>query len=168
MAGPLTIQKVPKGALGLLAMKGSGQLPADLAPNVQGTVALDPGYLMQDWREAYLVTPNATTNNTNYVGLPLVPEGEMWMVKQIGIFCPLVGAGAGWWMPAVRRATSTTRVQVIGTQVNWTAGDRSAWGRTFLDYELIALPNDGFCLYNIQGNFVTPVDIVVNYYRIPI
>jgi hypothetical protein len=84
VAGRYTIQRAPKGVLDLFSMKGTGDLPTDLHPEITPIVDLSAYYL------ADLITAKQTTTSvvnlggiwgpTAVVGVAPVPAGEIWLV----------------------------------------------------------------------------------------
>lgn len=82
MAGPLTIQRYPRGLLDLLGSKSSGDNPTELAPTVAGII--DLGYMYQfDKVEGRTATTNVVNLNGAWgvTGPTLVvPAGEVWLL----------------------------------------------------------------------------------------
>lgn len=111
MAGPLTIQRFPRGLLDLLSLKGTGQAPTDLAAEIRGVIDLTQVYLQDR-----LVTGLFSTAAVNAVGdisatNSNVPSGELWVAYHLAI-AGTVPAGATYRVrPAIFRRTGT----VIGT-----------------------------------------------------
>lgn len=85
MAGPLTIQRYPRGLLDLLGSKSSGNNPTDLVPMVQGII--DLSYMYQ-FDKVEVVS--ATTNVVNLTGAwgvtgtgATVPAGQLWLLHNL-------------------------------------------------------------------------------------
>ena len=80
MAGPLTIQRVPRGLLHALAMKGTGDLPTELAPSIVGTYDVTTLYLGDNLRSLSSATSQPLTVDAFYSAPALqVPAGEIWL-----------------------------------------------------------------------------------------
>lgn len=80
MAGPLTIQRVPRGLLHALAMKGTGDLPTELAPAVVAMYDVTALYLGDNIRNTTLATSQPITADAWYSAPGLGPQpGEIWL-----------------------------------------------------------------------------------------
>jgi len=73
MAGPLTIQRVPRGMLDWLDMKGTGQLPAELADQLRATIDSTYCYLIDKLYYQNGAQGRNTSGNTQYPALHTVP-----------------------------------------------------------------------------------------------
>lgn len=99
MAGLGTVQRIPRGFLEMLSMKGTGQLPSELNPNLQAVV---------DARDLYLADVfDSFTCNTNVaavtgrfdsatVGRITVPSGELWLLQQMSVTSTDMAAGESY------------------------------------------------------------------------
>lgn len=171
MSGPLTIQRIPKGLLDALNMKGSGQTPMDLAPMVSAQFDATVLYL-QDIRRVngpiVMATPNLGAYQTN-VG-STVPSGEMWMMIQamFRLTTDATGGGRfaiGYGTPG--NTPSQTFALFPSDQVI-TAGTASnySYGRAFQLGELILPPGYNIGIYT--GALTASVSGAMNleYYRL--
>jgi hypothetical protein len=152
MSGRLTIQRVPKGLLDALNMKGSGDTPTDLAPLVQSQFDSTTLYL-QDIRRIngpnVMANPSAGSYTTN-AGLT-VPAGEQWMMIQalFRLTTDVTGAGRfalGYGTPGATPVCvfaffETDQVIAAGTAANYNYGRRFQFG------ELILPPGYNIGLY---------------------
>lgn len=94
MAGPFTIQRVPKGLLDLLNMKGSGLLPQDLGPNILGTLELLELYAQEKFVSARTATATANLNGFWAIsGTTGVPDGEIWLLTALTASSSNMAAG---------------------------------------------------------------------------
>jgi hypothetical protein len=121
MAGPLTIQRVPRGLLHAFAMKGTGDLPHDLSPTVFASYDATPLYLQDNARSVWGQSGNvaATGFYSSVTSNLIVPPGEQWILNQFSATCPVVGAGnAGWVISVgyVRKAPYTASINVLATK----------------------------------------------------
>ena len=85
MAGPLTIQRYPRGLLDLLGSKSSGDNPTQLSPVVVGQIDLSALYQF-DKVEARSATTNVANLNGAWAvtGSNLtVPAGELWLLHNL-------------------------------------------------------------------------------------
>lgn len=91
MAGPFTIQRVPRGVLELLGLRGSGDLPHEMAQEIRATLDIGPFYGFD-----LLRTPSslvaAVANGWNTTAALTVPAGEIWVVTNATVQW---GSGAG-------------------------------------------------------------------------
>jgi hypothetical protein len=85
MAGPLTIQRAPKGLLDLLAMKGSGALPTDLANELRGVIDTSYLYLQDGVRVAVGSAAGNATGAVQYPAAHIVPPGEVWVLNWVSM-----------------------------------------------------------------------------------
>jgi hypothetical protein len=94
MAGPLDIQRLPKGLVDLFGMKGTGDSPHLLSEFVFTSAEITDLYTADR-----LISTGGTTaaavnaaGNAAFVGTS-VPPGEMWLVQNITAFSPALAAG---------------------------------------------------------------------------
>jgi len=96
MAGRLTIQRFPKGLPGALAMKGTGDVPTELAPQILGVFDTTTLYFQDQRRQAVGQTaggaPLGPTRPTS--GTVIVPAGEFWIVTGMATYT-VASLGAG-------------------------------------------------------------------------
>ena len=82
MAGPLTVQRVPRGVLDYLGLRGSGDLPHELSNQVQLSVEAGALYGMDLLRATSKLLLALGTGFTTDSTLT-VPSGELWVVANI-------------------------------------------------------------------------------------
>lgn len=164
MAGPLDIQKVPRGLLDALGLKGSGRSPVALAPETRLTFPSDWAYLYDAATRTQGVNLTGTNGfNTSWT----VPFGECWIVTQL---TGLVTNGVGVtcvMAPAVIRIGATLFPQVYGPPVSCVASMQTCTGFNFDIGAMILRPGDvgGVFLTSVAGG--TPTSAVpVEYYRL--
>lgn len=94
MSQEFQIQRIPRGLLDLLGLRGYGDTPHLLGQNLVGTVDLSPLYLLD--RQETIIT---NTNNLAGVGfyqtaaIGEVPEGEMWILSNVTALSNALAAG---------------------------------------------------------------------------
>jgi len=171
VAGPLTIQRVPRGLLGFLGLRGSGQLPSELSPTIAGVVDATVLYARDDFRWARAAEPAANTSWLKYA-TQTVPQGEIWVVCSMWA---VAGTGAAVTIqalrPALRRADGglfdnyITNEQQVPVAIN--SDVRLGW--SFPWGQLILAPGDiiGLALQGVAGGNAS-VSFGVEYYRMPI
>lgn len=98
MAGRLDVQRFPFGALDLLGLKGSGEMPTELEPQLRGNIDLTQFYLNS--LRARIVSTTAVVNAPGWfpvAGGP-VPATEIWAVVNVTVFPTpaLLGAGEAY------------------------------------------------------------------------
>lgn len=153
MAGPLTIQRYPRGLLDLLGSKSSGENPTDLVPAVQGTI--DLSYMYQ-FEKVELV--NATTNVVNLTGAWgvtgtafTVPAGELWLLHNLTVTANAqLAAGESYRIrAAIFRAQWTNWQLGSDTGVGSGVGTRPSIGWQFERPEILR-PSDSVGLFAEQ------------------
>jgi hypothetical protein len=97
VAGPFTIQRIPKGLLDFLSMKGTGQTPAELEPRLSSVI--DTTILYMAERQAGLITNtgNIAADGTNFFvsSIGTVPDGEVWIPVYASVNRDAAGLTAG-------------------------------------------------------------------------
>jgi hypothetical protein len=97
VAGPFTIQRLPKGLLDFLSMKGSGQTPTELESALRSVIDTTPLYLAD--RQASLITNtgNIVADGTQAFASTVgtVPNGEVWMPIAASMSRATAGLTAG-------------------------------------------------------------------------
>lgn len=167
MAGPLTIQRVPRGLLDLLSLKGAGQLPTDLGDRISGTIELGDLYLQDRVQTGAFTTGVLAAIGDAAALLSSVPAGELWVAYHLAIGAT-IGVGASYTLrPAIFRRTGS----VIGTYApnngSWTAGQRCAIGWDLRPALLWPGDNFGCCVEAVTaGN--TNFNVYLYYARLTI
>lgn len=169
MAGPFTIQRLPKGLLDFLAMKGSGQTPTELEDRLRSVIDTTPLYLAD--RQAGLITstPNIAADGQNFFvsTIGTVPNGEVWLPIVASVQRDPGGLTAGndyqFWLaakvaqfPTVIFPGPSGRCLSPGGGYNGYAFDR-----------LVMQPGDRFSIFT-QGTYAGTNALVFNlwYYRL--
>ena len=93
MADRFTIQRVPRGVLELLGLRGSGDLPHDMAQEIRATLDIGPFYGFDLLRtpSSLLSAMSAGFNTSTAL---TVPAGEMWAVTNISAEISTAAASA--------------------------------------------------------------------------
>jgi hypothetical protein len=176
MAGPLTIQRVARGLLSALAMKGTGDLPHEISPTLFVGYDATPLYLQDAARYA-----QNTTVNINAAGLfsggITVPDGEMWLLTNMSIAVPVLAAGNTNWTLSggyVRKTSSAAALQcVLPSQGPIILGQSQSFGITFGLAQVILRPADYLAVQIHNGataTFANNVAVLVqaDYYRLEV
>jgi hypothetical protein len=141
-ARELTIQRVPRGLLDLLSMKGTGRTPTELQDRLQGTIDLTQSYLQDRLVTAVFSTAAvAAVGDVNAIGSN-VPPGELWIAYHLAIAATVAAGNSYRLVPAVFRRTGT----VIGNY-----GPRA---QAYAATERVCLG------WDLQGSFLWPGDSV--------
>lgn len=127
MAGPLTIQRVPKGLLDYLSLKGSGNAPTELAEKVSGIVNLTEIYLQDRVQTGNFGTGAiAAVGDVNATG-GTVPFGEIWFAYHLAISGTVAAANTYRLCPAIFRRTGLT-ISTYGPRQAYLATERVSLG----------------------------------------
>jgi len=96
MAGPLTIQRFPKGLIEILGMRATGDTPAQLAQDVSGDLDLMDHYLLDRCRDLAITTGVAIpAAGVTTMGTASGPgAGFIWLVYDIWVQFGAVAAAA--------------------------------------------------------------------------
>jgi hypothetical protein len=172
VADSLTIQRFPRGLLGLLGTQAGGDTPQQLSPIAGGVVDLLPFYTADLRRTAQANVGNVGAAGTLFVGSSVVacPVGEMWLVHEAGAQCTAAAPAA----TTARIALALERLQ--GTTVVYAFDERAvATGEIVnvsLHFEvpLVMLPGDvwGIFCAAMAGGPIGPFFMNVTYTRIQI
>lgn len=168
MAGPLTIQRVPRGLLDFLGLRGSGRLPNDLTPEIQAQIDATVLYALDDFNWVRGTDGAANTSWLKYAP-QTVPAGEMWVVASCWATCATGAAvTVGSVRPAIRRAAGGLFDNYISNESQATIAVNSdaRYGWTFPWGQLVLLPQDiiGVALQNVAGG-AAAVSFGLEYYR---
>jgi hypothetical protein len=168
MAGPFTIQRVPRGLLDFMGLRGSGQLPQELDDRIRATVDATVLYARDDWKWAY--QQNVLSTSWLKTATHTVPQLEMWVISTCWATC-LTGPGvtAISRRPAIRRANAGLFDNYIDHNAQFPVPENGdvRYGWTFPFGELILAPGDvmGATLEGITGG-IAAVGFGLEYYRI--
>lgn len=167
MAGPLTIQRFPKGLLGLLDMKGSGQTPPDLSSIVQPQIDVSALY-MADARRSLGggAGPNVLLGFAFNNGSK-VPEGEMWVVNNITVTVTTGGAVTGEYAAGYQDNGSNSFVvsPYMTVPISQTV---VGIGVQFAPWSLVLMPGYKVGIWGKNLTGLTTSQIWVDYYRVPL
>ena len=86
MAGPFTVQRIPRGLLDLLSMKGGGFFPTELMPQVMPSIELLDWYGFE-LRSSPPISGTAVVNANGpwAAAAATVPPSELWAVYNITV-----------------------------------------------------------------------------------
>lgn len=173
MAGPLTIQRVPRGLLHALSMKGSGELPAELASQILGTFDTTAFYLGENVRGASGALQTAADGWVTSGSLT-VPAGELWLVNNLSWSCSNIAAGDSFsFTPGYLRKTtqgvlgfSEAKASVVGGA----AGTQDQVNGLWFNRWLIAYPADTFGGTFFNGTYAgnPTITMTADYHRLEI
>jgi len=170
MADRLTIQRFPKGLLGLLGMQVGGDTPQALAPDTQGVVDMLDFYTA-DLRKTTQISQANITAAGQLITTSVVPNGEIWLMRDFSF-------------QSTAAAPAATAAQlVIGHVQNFTGagllfplaeseqigpGDSSIFGKHF-ERPDVWLPGDGvflFCNRMTAGGPISAIFLNMAYSRV--
>lgn len=171
MAGPLTIQRVPRGLLHALNMKGMGQLPSELAGQIVGIFDCTDLYLGDNIRSA---SGGITLSSDAWAtsGQLTVPAGEMWLVNHYSWQCGNTAAGTAADVVGgfIRKFTngvnvfSSTWQRVTGGAGGIGDGAQGQW----FDRPIAVYPGDTFGVIGYNGTWGGNITVTgtVDYFRL--
>jgi hypothetical protein len=167
MAGPQTIQRLPRGLLDALQMKGTGDLPhllgAELVANYDATELYLADRLTSQSSNIKNFTSGATNNNLNIV----VPQGEIWLVFAVGgLFQTGVGASITNGQVLLARSNPTISGYPIHTDRLTLAASFTTWYGGQLNRIAIMLPQDQLQLACSAAVASATASITIEYYRL--
>jgi len=97
MAGPLTIQRFPKGLIEILGMRATGDTPAQLAQDVSGSIDLIDHYLLDRTQDKLLTSisiPAVGEINMGVAGVAGPLPGFIWLVYDLAVRLPTPAAAS--------------------------------------------------------------------------
>lgn len=152
MAGPFDVQRVPRGLLDALNMRGGGQTPKMLAQELAGSFELRELYA-QDNRIQVDALGGAPAAGFNTSGTATVPAGELWVVTHLGVF---VSNGVGVSItlaPAYQVNATSAFSRTVGAYTTIGASVIVQVGQQFGFGELVLLPGmqAGYFAHSITG-----------------
>jgi hypothetical protein len=82
------IQYAPLGLLQFLQLKQSGENPNTLLGSIAPTLDVLPFFMANAMEFEQAATNIPPGGGSNYALLPIVPNGEIWLVHQASVICP--------------------------------------------------------------------------------
>lgn len=174
MAGPLTIQRFPKGLLGLLGSQVGGDTPAELAP--AAVAVLD---ILQFYGSDLRQNAQVNVGNLAVGGFTLIStnatscaSGEIRLLHEFSVQCSTAAPAATdiTVAVAIQRAQGAPVMFTFEPRQNVQAGDFLALGVHF-ETPLLMLPGDALGIVtprSAAGGPIGPCFIQSCYTRIPI
>lgn len=163
MAGRQTIQRVPRGLLDMLLMKGTGDTPTELAAQVLGTIDLSQLYQNDKMEQVTGTTSTINLNGFWGVGSGMtVPAGELWLLHNLSAyFVTNLAAGEEYQIGCAIFRAQWTYVQLSPNYSPLCSGinDRPAVGWQFERPEILR-PSDNLgvnCTHILAGAHVARV-----------
>jgi hypothetical protein len=156
VAGPLDIQRFPRGLLDILGLKATGDAPHLLSQEVSSSLEITPLYLQE--RRVQLpaaLLPAAAGGYQSNAG-NTVPSGEMWIVNNLTVVSsPGVGVSANVALGYAWSTTGTLDSFVLTPYTAFPASNTTAVGRDFEPLDLILWPgwSVGYWTNTIAGAF---------------
>jgi hypothetical protein len=144
MAGPLTIQRFPKGLIEILGMRATGNTPTNLSDSIIGTLPLLDMYLLDRFTDRALTTgvalPGAGFTTMGTSSGPAA--GFIWLVKDISISFAAVAAAATLQSQVGVSRSSNTMVGLEGMATPLLAATQAWQGAIHFEAPLIMRPGD--------------------------
>jgi hypothetical protein len=164
VAGPFTIQRVPRGVLELLGLRGSGDLPHEMAQEIRATLDIGPFYGFD-----LLKTPSQLTasvaNGWNIAHT--VPPGELWVPTNISAeFSSGVGAAAFLCLGYKRLQDNTGPNRSFGQSVTLGASAIAQMGVSFNFGQLILASGDTVGARASGVAATVSSFVVIDYYKL--
>jgi hypothetical protein len=166
MSGRLTVQRLPRGLLDALLMKGTGDLPHELGEELVSTIDATSFYLGDTFRAQSSLT-NVCNAVGAYSGLTLgVPPGEIWIPTALSVLTAALGAGQTYNVsPAIFR-NNFNAFEILPAISQATAGQAVATGWQFGNMTQLR-PGDAVgCHVNQVTAGATAMGIYISYYRV--
>lgn len=172
MAGRFTIQRVPRGLLDLLGLKGFGDNPSELEDKVRAHVDITQLYLGDQFQSAATATANISANgfNTAATSLLTVPAGTYWLVSgfvaQRSVALPAATNFAV--QLGVLRQGSASPMPLLPDERVVLTGETFALGVTLNPGQLVMRPGDQLGIYTQKGAYGTaiPVSLQADFYAL--
>lgn len=176
MAGPLTIQRVPRGLLHALGMKGTGEFPHELTGNLFASFDSTVLYLNDLQRTQFQTTSNINTAGVFQGATSIqVPTGELWLMTNVSCYCSVLAAGNTNWkcQAGYVRKTAFSAVFEALTPMTPAAvtGDSITVGTQLHPGDLVLAPNDSIAVMihaSATATFAanTSFTLIADYYRL--
>jgi hypothetical protein len=163
VAGRYTIQRVPRGLLDLLGLKGFGDNPTELEDKVRGVVDLTQLYLGDQFVSLATGTPNISANGFNVAAdqVLTVPAGTYWLVS--GFVCQrsvaLAAATSCSVQLGVSRLGAVSAMPLAPDERVVLTGETFSLGVCFNPGQLVLRPGDRLGCYTQKGLYGTPFPI---------
>lgn len=169
MAGPLTIQRIPRGVLDFLGLRGTGDLPNNIAEAISGSVDLSSLYALNVLISVHQVS-GAIGLGLNPATTPMtVPNGEMWVVMQTGALVTTVAASTCTWALVYDRAVFTggsSAYHYLSQSIDMAASQVRAAGVTFQFGQLCLNPGDRLGIQSqAQAGTAPTATFALDYFR---
>jgi len=120
MAGPLTIQRFPKGLIEILGMRATGDTPAQLAQDVSGDLDLLDFYLLDRCQDRLITSISIPAVGEINMGTTAGPApGFIWLVYDLAVRLPTPAAASSiqcvWGIQ--RTASAMTMIEGLRSPV---------------------------------------------------
>lgn len=168
----MTIQRVPRGLLDFLGMKGTGDLPHEVAGELRTSIDLFELYGIEMRRRT------ATTGwaavavgwQTDNLGNLTVPPGEIWLVSNVSLAITTGVGGAFKGLVAYRRKlNAATYFYLQQQQLTLAANDFGVTGVNLDWRTLVLTPGDDLGIYcTLATAVVNTPTMYVDYMRLTI
>lgn len=171
MAGPQTIQRLPRGLLDALKMKGTGQTPTELAAELRATFDTFDLYMLD---ALTIYSPAGSKSFAAGAWFSIsndVPSGELWIVIEASM---LVSCAAATTITAaqlgyLRKGASTVASSVTPFHnvagATLAASQQTSWGGP-LAKPVILQPGDVIAIGNAAMTAAPVAYINLGYYRV--
>jgi len=174
MAGPLTIQRVPRGLLSALAMKGTGDFPVEISRTLFVGFDATTEYL-QDLARFSFSTTAAVGAAGFFSGAGIVPDNEYWLVTNCSLNVPVLAVGNTNWVASlgyVRKTPNSPQLQTFGPpSIPFILGQTYCMGYSFPVGSVVLRPADYLACQIHNGATATfganvTMTITADYYRL--
>lgn len=166
MADRFTIQRVPRGVLELLGLRGSGDLPHDMAQEIRATIDIGPFYGFDLLRTPSSLTA-AIANGWNTTTALTVPAGEIWVPSNISVELGSgVGAAAQVWLGYKRLQDNTGPNRSFGQGITLAASQTAQLGLSIAFGQLILASGDSVGVRATGVAATVSSFICLDYYRL--
>lgn len=168
MAGPLTIQRVPRGLLHALAMKGTGDLPAQLAAETRAIFDASVLYVA-DLATSKTAGSGAISSDSIWpANTGAVPAGELWLVTNLTVQVSNVGAGTNFTIQPYWRRSASNSLHVVATPLAVPVNGDGVIGQQFSFGDLVLYPGDQWGILTTNGTYgLNPAATLnIDYFRL--
>jgi hypothetical protein len=166
MAGPQTIQRLPRGLLDMLLMKGSGDLPHEIADKLSPGVDATAFYLGDTFRHSFGLTIVLAVPGAQSVANLAVPPGEIWLPISVSVLSVPLPAGQSYSVSPCLFRNNFAGFEILPGVSSATPGQSIGVGYQF-DNMTQLRPGDAIgCIVHSVTAGASQMGVYASYYRL--